>query len=398
MSENEIPEEDFAALMEANLGGSDRLEKGQTVDAVVVKISGDTVFIDTGRKGEGVLGREEFLAEDGTLTIKEGDTVRAFYLGSANGEARFTTRLGKGAAGNAQIEEAWRSEIPVEGSVEKEIKGGYEIRLPGSTRAFCPFSQIDLYRSGEPASFIGQRFDFRVTQYAENGRNIVVSRRVLQEAEREVQRDLMRSRLTEGMTVTGTIRSLQPFGAFIQVEGIDGLIPISELAWGRIGDPSEIVSIGQSVAVVVKKLDWANNKFSFSLREAGSDPWQGVVERFADGSYHTGVVARLAPFGAFVTLEPGIDGLIHISKLGAGKRIQHPREVVKEGEQVEVKIEGIDHAARRISLSMAAISRAADEEVKTTTEFRQLAQQTDKVSLGSFADMLRKAGEKKGRK
>lgn len=397
-SDEQDSSEDFARLLDASSTGTVNLVKGQTVDAHIVKISGEWVFIDTGRKGEGVLSREEFIGPDGELTVKEGDVIRAFFLGQSSGEARFSTRLGGRGAGSAQIEEAWRSGLPVEGTVEKEVKGGFEVRLSGGVRAFCPFSQVDLYRSGEPAAYCGQRFDFRVTQYAENGRNIVVSRRVLQEVERERLRDLQRERLHEGMTVTGTIRSLQPFGAFISVDGIEGLIPISELAWGRIEDPAEIVSVGQSVQVVVKKLDWEKERFSFSLREAGSDPWQGVGERYRNGTYHNGKVVRLAQFGAFVTLEPGLDGLIHISKLGAGKRIQHPREVLKEGQSVEVKIEGVDLEARRLSLSLAEVSRAAEEEARTVAEARQWAEQGEKTSFGSFGDLLRGAGTPKRKK
>lgn len=390
--------EDFAALLEANLSGPERLSRGQSIDAVVVKISCDWVFIDTGRKGEGVLARDEFVAATGEVTLREGDTVRAFYLGTTDGEARFTTRMSaKGGGGSPVVEEAWRSSIPLEGTIEKEIKGGFEVRLSGSVRAFCPFSQVDLYR-GDAAGYLGKRFEFKVTQYGENGRNIVVSRRALQEAERDRMREALRANLREGMTVTGTIRSLQPFGAFIAIEGgIDGLIPISELAWGRIDEPAEIVKVGEQVQVVVKKLDWESNKFSFSLREAGADPWHGIGERFPDGSFHFGTVARLAPFGVFVTLEPGIDGLIHISKLASGKRIQHPREVVREGEKIEVKIEGIDHVTRRISLALAAVTRAADEEARQTVEARQFSQQSEKVTFGSLADKFRLAGGKQKR-
>ena len=395
MSDFVEEEEDFAALLEANLGGAEKLNKGQSVDATVVKISGDWVFIDTGRKGEGVLSREEFLKEDGTISISEGDTIRAIYLGQVDGETRFTTRIGaKGGQGSAQIEEAWRSAIPVEGSVEKEVKGGFEIRLPGAVRAFCPFSQIDLHR-GDAAGYIGRRCDFRVIQYSEDGRNIVVSRRIILEEEAQQQKELLRESLAVGMVVTGTIRSLLPFGAFINVGGIDGLIPISELAWGRVTDPAEILSVGQVVQVTVKKLDWENNKFSFSLRDAGIDPWQTVSERYAEGSFHVGTVARLVPFGAFVTLEPGIDGLIHISKLGAGKRIAHPKEVVREGEKLEVKIESIDLASRKISLTLAAVSRAAEEATQSADEFRQLAAKTEKTSFGSFGDLLKKTGKSK---
>lgn len=390
-----VEEEDFAALLEANLGGAEKLVKGQTVDAVVVKISGDWVFIDTGRKGEGVLSREEFLQEDGTISIAEGDTIRAIYLGQIDGETRFTTKIsGKGGQGNAQLEEAWRSAIPVEGSIEKEVKGGFEVRLPGAVRAFCPFSQVDLYR-GEAASYIGRHCDFRVIQYSENGRNIVVSRRIILEEEAQQQKELLRESLAVGMVVTGTIRSLMPFGAFINIGGIDGLIPISELAWGRVEDPADLLSVGETVQVTVKKLDWENNKFSFSLREAGIDPWQSVSERYQEGAFYVGIVARLVPFGAFVTLEPGIDGLIHISKLGAGKRIAHPKEVVREGEKIEVLIESIDLETHKISLALATVSRAADEATQSVNEFRQLAAKTEKTSFGSFGDLLKKAGTKK---
>lgn len=387
--------EDFAALLEANLSGPEKLHKGQAVEAMVVKISSDSVFIDTGRKGEGILPREEFRTADGELSVKEGDSIRAFYLGSIHGEARFTTRMSaKGGGGSPQIEEAWRSGIPVEGVVEKEIKGGFEVRLSGSVRSFCPSSQIDLYR-GDVSAYVHKCFSFKVTQYGEQGRNIIVSRRVLQEEEREQARLLLREKLREGMTVSGVVRSLQPFGAFVVIDGgIDGLVPISELAWGRVDDPSEIVAIGQRIDVVIKKLDWDANKFTLSLRDAGSDPWQGVNERYREGSFHVGKVVRLAQFGGFVNLEPGIDGLVHISKLSPGKRIQHPREVIKEGDTLEVRIDSIDQVTRRISLSLAAQSRAAAAAEQAADEARQYAQQTDKISLGSLADKFRAASKR----
>lgn len=390
-----VEEEDFASLLEESFAGSANLTKGQSVDAMVVKISGDWIFIDTGCKGEGILCREEFLNEDGTLSVSEGETVRAIYLGQSDGESRFTTRIGtKGGQGSAQIEDVWRSSIPVEGTIEKEVKGGFEVRLPGAVRAFCPLSQIDLFRS-DLSGYVGRRCDFRVIQYSENGRNIVISRRVILEEEAQRQKDLLREKLTVGMVVTATVRSILPFGAFIHTEGIDGLLPISELAWGHVKDPSEILSVGQVVQVKAKRLDWDNNKFSFSLRDAGADPWLCAGERYREGSYHIGTVSRLAPFGAFVTLEPGIDGLIHISKVRMGKRISHPREVVREGEKLEVKIDSIDLETRKISLSLAAVSRAADEDAQSVSDYRQFAAKGEKTTFGSFGDLLIKSSKSK---
>jgi len=387
-------EESFAELFEKSHTSTDRLEPGEKVEARVLKISGDWIFLDIGRKGEGVLDRKELLDSDGNLTVKEGDVISAWFLSSAHNEMRFTTRLGSGPSGSARLEEAWRSGIPVDGFVEKVIKGGYEIKIGGSVRAFCPFSQISLGRVDDNAQFVGQHLSFRITEYAEHGRNIVVSHRALQEEERRQQRERLRETLSEGMTVKGTVTSIRDFGAFVVVDGIEGLIPISEIGWGRVEEIGTILSVGQEVAVVVKKLDWANDRFSFSLKETLADPWDKVVDLFPVGSYHRGTVSRLAPFGAFVTLGAGVDGLIHISRLGAGKRINHPREVVGEGERVEVKIEAVDRENRRLSLSLADVGRAEEEAAETLEMFRKSSAEGS-TGLGTLGDLLKKKMEKK---
>ncbi len=387
--EEAIEEESFAELFARSYHDPGRLDPGQKVTARILSISGDWVFIDTGRKGEGVLDRKELLDTDGNLTVGIGESVTAWFISASGNELRFTTKVGGGgSSGNAQLEEAWRSGIPVEGIVEKEIKGGFEIKIGGSVRAFCPFSQIDL-RRGTPDTFIGKHFSFRISEYAEGGRNIVVSRRALLEEERLREKELLKETLAVGQTVRGTVTSLRDFGAFVNVGGIEGLLPISEVGWGRVADIRERLTEGDEIQVVVKSLDWEKEKFSFSLKDTLPDPWEETVKAFPEGSYVTGRVARLANFGAFVTLGEGIDGLLPISRLGGGKRINHPRDVLKEGEEIEVKVESVDRDSRRISLSPAAASRAATQAEAELVDFRKIAAEGAGRSLGSLGDLLK---------
>jgi small subunit ribosomal protein S1 len=386
--EEETEGESFAELFEqSQKQRTGRLEPGQKITARVLKIGSEWIFIDTGQKGEGIVDVKEFLDLDGNVTVKEGDSISAYFLSSSHGELRFTTKVGGGASGSAQLEEAWQAGVPVEGVVEKEIKGGYEIRLAGTARAFCPFSQIALRRIDNPESLIGTRLAFLITEYGEKGRNIIVSRRSLLEDEQRRLKEEAQAGIEEGMTVSGTVTSLQSFGAFVDIGGLEGLIPISEIGWSRVKDVSEALSVGQQVKVVVKAIDREKERISLSLKDTLADPWEQVMQNYPEGSFHTGSVARLAPFGAFVTLAAGVDGLIHISKLGSGKRINHPREVLNEGDTVEVKVEGVDRANRRISLALAGAARAAEEEEATLAEFRRQATDAPK-GMGTLGDLL----------
>jgi small subunit ribosomal protein S1 len=389
--------ESFAELFEKSATRTNWLEPGQKLTARVLKVNAEWIFIDTGQKGEGVIDNKEFLDLDGNITVKEGDSISAYFLSSSHGEMRFTTRIGGGGAtGSAQLEDAWRSGVPVEGLVEKEIKGGFEIKLGGTARAFCPFSQVALRRVDNSESLIGTRLAFRITEYAENGRNIVVSRRSLLEEEQRRLKDEAQAGIEEGMTVSGTVTSLQDFGAFVDIGGLEGLIPISEIGWSRVKDVRDVLSVGQQVQVVVKTVDREKDRISLSLKDTLADPWDQVSELYPEGSFHTGSVSRLAPFGAFVTLASGVDGLLHISKLGAGKRINHPREVLKEDESVEVRIESFDRANRRLSLALAGVARAAEEEEATLAEFRRQASEAP-AGMGTLGDLLQ-ARMNKGKK
>lgn len=378
----------FAEMFEGGYSAPTKLSPGQQVEATVVRITSNSVFLDIGGKSEGYINREELSDGQGGLTVKEGDRVKAYFLSANRSEMLFTTRLGgAGGAGQAHLEEAYASRIPVEGTVEKEIKGGFEIKLSGAVRAFCPYSQIDKRRVEDPAALLGQSLVFRITQYGENGRNIVLSRRQLLEEEAREKRDQLRESLKVGATVAGVVTSLRPFGAFIDIGGLEGLLPVSEIGWGHVDDIHSRLEVGQRVEVVVLKLDWENERFSFSLKQAQADPWQEAARKFSEGSFHAGRVARLTNFGAFVTLAEGVDGLIHISALAGGRKINHPREVVKEGETVEVRIDKVDSAARRISLTLAEAARAAEAEGKDEEEVRDYLRESGKKSTGGMATL-----------
>lgn len=379
-------EESFADLLARSMVDTARLESGQKIEGTVVNITAEWIFLDIGQKGEGVVDRKELLDGEGNLTVHQGDRLSAYFLGSSGGELRLTTRI-TGGAGLAQLEEAWRSAIPVEGTVEKEIKGGYEVRLAGAVRAFCPYSQSGLRRTDTPEQFVGRHLPFRITQFAERGRKIVLSHREILEAERQQQREALKETLREGMTVRGTVSSLQNFGAFVDIGGLEGLIPISEIGWGRVENIGEVLQVGQEVEVAVKQIDWEKNRFSFSLKETLADPWLQVPQKYPVGSLHTGTVARLTPFGAFVTLEAGIDGLVHISRLGGGKKIKHPREAVAEGQTLEVQVESLDRDARRLSLVPAGAGQTGKSEGQAE-DFRQYAKEEGK-SMGTLGDLLK---------
>ncbi len=196
-----------------------------------------------------------------------------------------------------------------------------------------------------------------------------------------------------GATVAGVVTAIRPFGAFIDIGGLEGLLPVSEIGWGHVEDIHSKLEVGQKVEVVVLKLDWENERYSFSLKQALTDPWQEAARKFTEGSFHTGTVARLTTFGAFVTLAEGVDGLIHISALAGGRRINHPREVVGEKQEVEVRIDKVDPVARRISLTLAEAARAAEAENRDEVEVREYIREADQkapAGTSTFADILAK--------
>lgn len=385
-----MSDETFADLFHDKPASRKSLQPGNRVEATIVGISGDNIFLDVGQKSEGILNAAELRNQEGELTVAIGDRVLVFFLAARSGEMVFTSRLGSGQTSSRELEEAFLSGIPVEGRVTGEVKGGFSVTVAGQ-RGFCPYSQMDIRKVEQPEDYLEKTFAFKIIEYSGQGRNVILSARAVQEEQRQQEREQLKETLSEGMLVKGTVTSIRDFGAFVDIGGVDGLIPISELAWGQTDKVEDVLHRGQQVEVIIKRLDWSNNKISLSLRDTMENPWDNAETRYLVGSIHRGRVSRLTAFGAFLTLEPGIDGLLHISKLGAGRRIHHPREVVELGQELTVKIESLDPQQKRIALA------PEDYVAKDPQEERYVPPPVSKepTSMGTFGDLFQSQLRKK---
>ncbi|OQX05858.1 MAG: hypothetical protein BWK76_26920 [Desulfobulbaceae bacterium A2] len=387
-----MSEEHFADLFQpAKKIGKKAGAAGDRVEVTVVGLDSAYAYVDMGGKSEGAVELAEFKDAEGQITIKPGDRVQVHLVEGADGELRPVRRLG-GGGGKQELEEAHANNIPVEGVVKAEVKGGYEVTV-AAARCFCPVSQIDL-RPGDPSSYLGQRLKFKIVKYAERGRNIVLSARALLEEERLAQRESLRASLREGMTVTGRVVALRDFGAFVDIGGVDGLIPRSELAWGQVEDPGSVLQLGQEVQVLIKQLDWERGRISLSLKDTLPDPWLEAASRYPTASVHQGRVERLQPFGAFIALEPGVEGLLHISRLGRGRRLHHPKEVLEVGQEITVRVESLDLTQRRLALAPDDVppeeTETAPAPAQRTTPRapREAPPRPQPTSLGTMADLM----------
>jgi small subunit ribosomal protein S1 len=357
MMERETEENrSFAEIFEAIPKFKDRkFIAGETVSGRVVKISKDTIFIDLGSKSEGIAEVSEFLDKDGGLTIKEGDQVEMRVSSTREGIHLTKGIKVQGAEALDILRDAQQNQIPVEGRVSAVNKGGFEIDLSGH-RAFCPVSQIDLKFCEKPEEHIGSKYQFRILEIQEKGRNIVVSRRVLLEEEREERAKETLAMLKPDTECEGKITKLTEFGAFVDLGGVEGMVHVSEISHARITRPSEVLSPGQVVKVKVLKIEpdkSGRQKIALSMKALEPDSWDkglGIQE----GEIIRGKVSRLTDFGAFVEVAPGVDGLVHISEISY-ERVSHPSAVLHEGEIVEVLVTGMDSNARRVSLSVKEV-------------------------------------------
>lgn len=345
-------EESFAEMFEAQSAPGAHLSPGQRVTATVVAVTSDTVFVSTGSKVDGIVEREE-LEEGGAPTPQVGDQLDLYVVTVSSQEVRLSKMM-RGAGGLSALEDAKDAGLPVEGKVQAIVKGGFAVEIM-KRRAFCPLGQMDLRPVEDPEAFIGKTLPFIITKLEKNGRNIVLSRRVLLEAEQAENRDAFLATVSIGDILEGKVARLAPFGVFVELApGVEGLIHLSELAWGRVAQADEVVSVGD--AVRVKILDIATTdkgpRISLSIRQATDDPWKDIGDRLQEGQVVTGKVVRNAAFGSFVEVLPGVDGLIHISELSYEKRVNKPDEIVTVGETVTVKIKGIDLEKKRLSLSL----------------------------------------------
>ena len=341
--------ENFAELFESSISGMERLEPGQQIETDIVSIAGDTIFLQLSGKSEGILEREELTDKDGNCTVSEGETIKVYFLEAKNGEMRFTTRISGEKAGNAMMESAFANGIPVEGVVEKEIKGGFEVKI-GGIRAFCPYSQMGQKRVEDASQYVGKHLTFKITEYKENGRNVLVSNRAILDEENRKKVEDLKKDLTEGMTVTGTVASIRNFGAFIELGGAQALLPISEISRSRVEDINKVLSVGQEITAQILSLDWQNSKLSVSMKALEADPWEEARKKYPEGSKHTGKVVRITDFGAFVELEPGLDGLLHVSELREDPRENNPQYKLQQNQELTVMIGSVDAQRQRISL------------------------------------------------
>ena len=350
---------DFAALYRDSFAGMGRLEPGQVVETEIVSITDTTVFIHLNGKSEGVLDRAELVNEDGELTVQTGDRIKVFFLQAKDGDLHFTTRISGNEADTTLLESAFKAGVPVEGYVEREIKGGYDVRI-GKHRAFCPFSQMGLKRAEESEPYVGSRRQFKITEFSENGRRVLVSNRAILEAEREAHLASLRDSLAVGQEVSGKVLSVREFGAFVDLDGVQALLPISELSRARVKDVGQVLSVGQEVRAKIIALDWRNDRITLSLKALQADPWDGAAVKYPKGSRHAGTVARVTEYGAFVTLEDGLDGLVHISELRGESPFGGARTGLKPGQKLTVEVLEVDSARNRISLKPTS----SDEERK----------------------------------
>ena len=331
------------------------MRPGKTVEATVVGFSHDSVFLDMGGKAEGVIARADLLDEEGNLTVKEGDKVEARIISTEGGQIRLGKVMGHESAKNRDmVKQAHESGIPVEGRVTGQNKGGLDVEV-GGIRAFCPISQVDLRFCADPGQFIGQKLIFKVVEFKDRGRNVVVSRRMVLEEEQKKAADELIGKLSIGQRVIAKVTSLKDYGAFADVGGIEGLIHVSQLSHGRVNKPSEVLSVGQEVEVEIIRIEddkkSGGKKISLSMKALAADPWDEAQAALREGQKVIGKVLRIQSFGAFVEVMPGVDGLIHVSNM-SNKRIGNPRELLKEGDEVEATVVTTDWKKKRIGLSL----------------------------------------------
>jgi small subunit ribosomal protein S1 len=398
------PDEDFASLFAAAEKSAPRGRRakqavGDRVRGKIASIGNEVTVLELEGGGEGTLETLELRDDAGQLTVKAGDVIEARVTGLGEKAGFVWLRRGatRGADSRASLAEAAASGLPVEGLVTGVNKGGVEVTV-GGVRAFCPVSQLELRPVGDPAVYVGQKLLFRITRYEDDrrGPNVILSRRALLEEEMRERAVETRVKLVPGAVLSGTVTSLKDFGAFVDVGGIEGLLPASEIGFQRGTKPSDVLSVGQSVTVQVLRIEKRDDpkrpeQVSFSLKSLERDPWDDAVETLRAGAVIKGQVMRAETFGAFVQVAPGVEGLLHISELGAGKHLRHAREAVKPGDTVEVTVLSIDAEKRRISLGLGAREDAVDDEGRVAAARAAGSGGGSSSGMGTLGDLLKKA-------
>jgi len=350
MNEQQEAEAGFAELFaESSL----RLKEGEVVEGVVLAITDDHVQVDVGFKSEGLVDAWEFMEEDGSFTVKPGDRVDVLVEETEDSDGHIV--LSKEKANRLKIwdgiSSAYEAGDPVEGRILSRVKGGLSVDL-GGVKAFLPGSQVDLRPVGNLEGLIGERMQFKIIKFNKRRGNIVLSRRVLLEKEREQMRATTLQSLEEGMIADGMVKNITDYGAFVDLGGIDGLLHVTDMSWGRINHPSELFKPGDELKVKVLKFDSDSERVSLGLKQIQPDPWVDAAMRYPVGMRVEGRVVSLTDYGAFVELEPGVEGLVHVSEMSWTKRVKHPGKVVSIGDEVQAVVLGVEEGNRRLSLGM----------------------------------------------
>jgi len=344
--------ESFAALFEEselNLN----VEKGAVIQGVVVSIDSDWVTVDTGLKSEGIVDRAEFLNEQRELEVQVGDTVDVVVeaLDNGMGQTVLSREKAKRAETWTKLEKIFEDGEIVTGVISGKVKGGFTVDI-GPVRAFLPGSLVDTRPIRDTTHLEGKELEFKVIKLDAKRNNVVVSRRAVMEAESSADREALLAQLEEGQTVTGTIKNLTDYGAFVDLGGIDGLLHITDMAWKRIKHPSEVVEVGQEVTVKVLKFDRERNRVSLGLKQLGEDPWLAIMSRYPKGSIVKARVTNLTDYGCFAEIAEGVEGLVHVSEMDHTNKNIHPSKVVQIGDEVDVMVLEVDEERRRISLGI----------------------------------------------
>ncbi|SMP70883.1 30S ribosomal protein S1 [Desulfonatronum lacustre] len=353
MSDSQM-EQSFAEMFEASeMEMKPDLRVGDRIKGRIIAVSEEMVYVDTGTKSDGVIEKQELLDKDDVFSLREGDEVELFVVAVQGGQIRLAKAL-SGEGGLEQLRQAMEEGIPVEGKIKETCKGGFRVRILDKT-AFCPLSQVDRRPVVDPEALVGETMQFLITKVEERGRNIVVSRRALLDLELAETLAEFLKKVSVGDLLQGTVSRLAPFGAFVELApSLEGLVHVSELGWSRNVSPEDVVSVGDQVTVKLLKVDDQGKgiRLELSMKQAMEDPWSRLADEVRVGAKLSGRVTNLAPFGAFMEIVPGIEGLVHVSEMSYLKRVHKPGDMVAVGDSVPVMVKSIDPQTRRIALSM----------------------------------------------
>jgi small subunit ribosomal protein S1 len=353
-------EEDFAAMFEASLkegGRTGLVKEGEVIKGTIVRVTGEYAVVDIGYKSEGQVAISEFTSPKGEITVKPGDQVDVFLESRENDTGMVV--LSKEKADKMriwdEISNAVKGDQIIKGVITGRVKGGLQVDI--GVKAFLPGSQVDIRPVRNLDQYLGKEFEFKVIKFNQKRGNIVLSRRVLLEKQREEQKKETLKNLKEGAIMKGQVKNLTDYGAFIDLGGIDGLLHITDMSWGRVGHPSEMFNVGDEVRVVVLKFDPTAERVSLGLKQIQEDPWHRADEKYPVGTRVRGKVVSLTDYGAFIELEQGVEGLVHVSEMTWNKRVKHPSKLLEVGQEVEAVVLDIDPKAKRIALGMKQIEQ-----------------------------------------